>query len=241
MTTQKIDEVTALREIFVTFFDTSNRNRAASDKEKLLVSMESSEQSMNPFHEYNSEDEKEIYGRADSVADYMYASTSGANNYRFTNILGRHNSLMNNSESNFDDRNSYASNRDFDQIMLLRGKDSGGDPRLKEVEEADSFNEETLSPDKTPIARLTDQDESIAISNEESKNMIKLPGLERKATLMSIRSQVTSKTEVVNRELGQADTEENFERYVDKIESRLKPDWLDVIQREKFMQDMDII
>jgi len=54
-TSQKIDEVTALREIFVTFFDTSNRNKASSEKEKLLVSMETCEQSMNPFHDFRDE------------------------------------------------------------------------------------------------------------------------------------------------------------------------------------------
>ena len=57
MKAQEIDEVTALRDIFITFFDTSNRSKAHSDKEKLLVSMEMSESSLNPFYDHTRDDE----------------------------------------------------------------------------------------------------------------------------------------------------------------------------------------
>lgn len=82
MKTKKVDEVSALRDIFITFFDTSNRNKGNSNKENLLVSMETSEQSLNPFYDYTRVHEVDNnLLNADMHADYYFSSRSAV---RFT-------------------------------------------------------------------------------------------------------------------------------------------------------------
>ena len=115
-TSQKIDEVTALREIFVTFFDTSNRNKASSEKEKLLVSMETCEQSMNPFHDfstgYDENDGQDMY-RSETNDMTMYQSSFSQS--RFNSVLTRNpgygSAASTGGEGNIEDNDLYKPDR----------------------------------------------------------------------------------------------------------------------------------
>jgi len=66
-----------LREIFITFFDTSKVDKGSSDMEKLLVSMETRETSVNPFYV-----EPDETGEADASV-----LMTGRDSSRFGNIM----------------------------------------------------------------------------------------------------------------------------------------------------------
>ena len=178
--------MTALREIFITFFDTSNSAKASSDKEKLLVSMETSEQSLNPFYDHTNDDELLELQRHDSNADFYITSNSN----RFSNILPRMTSI---SPINVKGRGDTTTSRNSDFSSSEKGPLllSGNDPlrdrdALERIDEAEN-DDSALSPNpikSLDLVSLDDTDEGqVSNSIDEMEGALNMPNTNRRVTI----------------------------------------------------------
>ena len=191
--------------------------------------METSEVSLNPFHDYcrdNEVDQNLMY--PDAHADFYFSARS-AN--RFTASGFTRNLQGNQDEVETPkapgppvDLDTYLldNDRDLDVIEEKQGDDTANSPApSKSKKKFREINESLASHDGDVPSSCDDG----------PKN---LPQIERRATIQSMISKMTTRSEAVNKELNKdeddPDNQNPWDRaWVDKINPRLMPDWIQLV------------
>ena len=104
---------------------------------------------------------------------------------------------------------------------------------LDEIEEKEN-DDSAMTPEALRRPRRDDEtDDGEVMNSDEEESKVILPAVNRRITIQTIKSQVTTKTDGIEGDFDQVDDVSEgdpFEKdWVDNVEIRLKPDWIDVL------------
>ena len=136
------------------------------------------------------------------------------------------------------DRNSVGMDSERSGFVMKMSENLRGRGDLDEIEEKEN-DDSAMSPDlyqrKQHDSDVRTGDDEVTNSEEEESKVI-IPTAPRRTTFQTVKSQVTAKTEVKVTEIDHIDYVSDGNPYdkdwVDNVEIRLKPDWMDVLAIE---------